>query len=451
MSTTKVPINDLSINDTNVSLKVNDNDHNDNDQKVRTNYGIPGSQKSALLMLLLWGVCIIFRFVGVAWSKVRCGTDDANLIEICLKHSAIYRVTTVTISVLILQSILSMYSIKFFDYYWIIKYPIFILGSFVLLYPVTYSFNDVSFEWIARICAFFFLIFQQFLILDFAYYFNETLLEKAGVIGRVAQAGVDESDCGMVLKNSWLIGILVVASFNFTSFIIAFVLLYHYFAPAGTKCNDNVSIISITFSLMILAVIIQLAGSNGSVITSSILAIYVTYVIYCAMTLNPNIDCNASLGFHGSGNDRVGPVVLGIIMSFLSIAYAAIVSSKSIAAIMTSGTYTTPGIIAIVAGKQSNSNSGFLGTNLDFDNKLKWTVINLNFIYILLSFYISMIMSNWGTISMYNSVQSSVASGNSSMWISASAAWICILLYIIQLLIPNFNIFPKSIWDFRIT
>ena len=290
------------------------------------------------------------------------------------------------------------------------------------MYPATYNFNDESFEWIARVGGFLFLIFQQLLVLDFAYYFNETLLQKSGIIGRIAQAGVDESDCGLVLKNGWLLTLVAVAAFNFSVFVIAFVLLYHYFAPSGTNCRDNVAIISITFSLMILAVLIQLMGSNGSIITSSILAIYVTYLVYSALTLNPNLQCNSSVGFNG-GDDRVGPVICGIVISFFSIAYAAIVSSKSIAAIMNSGTYTQPGVLAIVVGKQSNSNSGYLGTNLDFVNKLRSTILNLNFIYILLSFYIAMTLTNWGTIAYNSTLETSLDAGSTSMWITAAAAW----------------------------
>jgi hypothetical protein len=297
-----------------------------------------------------------------------------------------------------------------------------VLGSFALLYPVTYDFSDVSFEWIGRVGGFLFLIFQQLLVLDFSYYFNETLLQKSGIIGRITQAGVDESDCGLVLKNGWLLALLAVASINFSVFVIAFVLLYHNFSPEGTNCRDNTAIISITFSLMILAVFIQLIGSNGSIITSSILAVYVTYLVYSALTLNPNLQCNSSVGFNG-GDDRLGPVIIGIVMSFLSIAYAAIVSSKSIAAIMNAGTYSQPGVLSVIVGKQSNSNSGYLGTNLDFVSKLRTTIFNLSFIYILLSFYIAMTLTNWGTIAYNSNLETSLAAGSTSMWITAAAAW----------------------------
>lgn len=448
---TKVEIQDTSINNNDVSIKVDDdNDNTDNDKKtIRSNYGKPGTHRTAFLMLLLWACCIVFRFVGVKWSKVKCSHFvDEGLIEICVQHSAIYRVTTVTIAVLVLQSLFSLYSVDYYDFYWIYKYPLFILGCFALLYPAAYDFHDESFEWISRILAFTFLVFQQLLVLDFAYYFNETLLQKSGIIGRIATAGVGESDCGLVLKNGWLLLLLGVSVFNFSSFIIAFVLLYHYFAPAGTNCKDNVSIISITFSLMILAVVIQLAGSNGSIITSSILAMYVTYLIYSALTLNPKLECNTSVEFNG-GDDRVGPVVIGIVISFLSIAYAAVISSKSIAAVINAGTYSQPGILAIVSGKQSNSNSGYTGTRLDFKEKLRWTVLNLNFIYVLLSFYIAMTLTNWGTITYDKNLESSLDAGTASMWITASSAWCCIAFYIFQLLIPSFNLLPKSVWDLR--
>jgi hypothetical protein len=61
-----------------------------------------------------------------------------------------------------------------------------------------------------------------------------------------------------------------------------------------------------------------------------------------------------------------------------------------------------------------------------------------------------MTLTNWGTISYNEKRESSLESGSTSMWITAAAAWICIALYIFQLLIPNFNIVPKSVWDFKV-
>ena len=110
-------------------------------------------------------------------------------------------------------------------------------------------------------------------------------------------------------------------------------------------------------------------------------------------------------------------------------------------------------IVLIMAGglgKRMNSDIPKVLHNVDFKQNLRKSVINLNFIYILLAFNIAMTLTNWGTIAYNKRNESSLESGSASMWITASAAWICIVLYIFQLLIPSFNILPKSVWDLNL-
>ena len=62
-----------------------------------------------------------------------------------------------------------------------------------------------------------------------------------------------------------------------------------------------------------------------------------------------------------------------------------------------------------------------------------------------------MTLTNWGTLPESNDGQDheSTNSGNVSMWMQAVGAWIAIGLYVLGLIMPNFKIFPTSIWDLR--
>ena len=97
-------------------------------------------------------------------------------------------------------------------------------------------------------------------------------------------------------------------------------------------------------------------------------------------------------------------MLLGILLSFLSVAYMAFVGIRKIANILTADLGNVPlplplgGLINIVIGRESGADYGYTGTKLDMHNKLRVIVLNLTVVFILSIFYISMIMTNWGTI-----------------------------------------------------
>ena len=82
----------------------------------------------------------------------------------------------------------------------------------------------------------------------------------------------------------------------------------------------------------------------------------------------------------------------------------AFVGIRKIANILTADLGNVPlplplgGLINIVIGRESGADYGYTGTKLDMHNKLRVIVLNLTVVFILSIFYISMIMTNWGTI-----------------------------------------------------
>jgi hypothetical protein len=109
------------------------------------------------------------------------------------------------------------------------------------------------------------------------------------------------------------------------------------------------------------------------------------------------------------------------------------------------------GLLVVVAGGRSGSqgDGGMMGSP-DFKKHLYVSMMNLNFTFSLICFYIAMVMTNWGYITngdnvSYESV--SITSGSVSMYMAASAAWIVIILYIFALIMPDFGCFPKEVWN----
>ncbi len=133
-------------------------------------------------------------------------------------------------------------------------------------------FDDAGFTWVARIGGFIFIILQASILLDFAYYWNQSWIDKSGMFGGAKSFVVQSTDCFQMMKNIWLLGLMVMSLIYVIIFVVAMAVLYHYYGGEG--CRDNISIITISFVLVIAAIGVQLFGQNGSIIASGIVALY---------------------------------------------------------------------------------------------------------------------------------------------------------------------------------
>jgi hypothetical protein len=172
----------------------------------------------------------------------------------------------------------------------------------------------------------------------------------------------------------------------------------------------------------------------------------VAYLTYASVALNPSADCNPTITdtkYYG-----VGPQVIGLVLSGLAILYTSVLVTRRMSAIMSAGGAASSGFLTVATGSHSGKKSG---TEEQLEKSLRTTVFNLNVIFIMLSFYISMTLTNWGTLPEPNAGldHESTNAGHVSMWMQACGAWIAIALYVLGLIVPNFKFFPTSIWDLR--
>lgn len=177
---------------------------------------------------------------------------------------------------MLVQGILSIFSIAIYDKFWIVKYALLVgaTAAFVLLDADL--FDDEGFTWVARIGGFAFIILQGSILLDFAYYWNHSWVDKSGMFGGVKSFAVKSTDCYEGCKNLWLCGLMIISFVYMIIFIVAMAVLYHFYGGEG--CGDNVSIITVSLIMVLAAIVIQLFGQNGSIIASGIVAAYGKFV-----------------------------------------------------------------------------------------------------------------------------------------------------------------------------
>ena len=287
--------------------------------------GFRGTRFSSLFTILFWGICIIFRNVdsAIEYTTVKCAmaedslfVNNSSIVDECRRHTAIYRCAVVAIAILLMQFLacLLISSVDTYDRFWfVLKYPAFFLLSFALLYSegVGALWDDATFAWIARFAAFVFIIFQSAVFLDWAYQFNQSFVSRAAAAtgGSAVASSMQRTFNGVTAggagggvqkKTFHLACLLGFALVNYSTFIVALVLLFENFASA--TCPDNVAILTISSLCMAAAVVVQMfLSSHGSVTTTSVLGLYVAYLSYTAVALNPSVQCNGSIAANTSG------------------------------------------------------------------------------------------------------------------------------------------------------
>ena len=256
--------------------------------------GLRGTRGTIILLLLYWVLAVVFRVVPEAtdfaqsYSKIECDTDVD-----CVRNSIIYRISISIIITLVIQALGAwLWTTAVFDRYFLIKYATTVLVAFALIYPENLIFDNEIYCWFARVGGFMMLCLMALVFLDWAYNFNEKIVSKAmsgGAIGAAATRTFENtigSDVKAARQSCSLAMLVVFSSLSFGVLVATMSLLYTYFG--GHNCPENVTIITISFVGALICFVIQLFISNkGSILTSAVVGLYVSYLTFCSVSLNP--------------------------------------------------------------------------------------------------------------------------------------------------------------------
>jgi hypothetical protein len=148
--------------------------------------------------------------------------------------------------------------------------------------------------------AFLFVIYQQVILISFAYDWNASWVSKS-----------EASD-----NYAWLYALVATSCALFAGSITVLGFLFDYFYG----CAENDAVLIITVILGVFAVILQLfVSETGSLLVSGVVCAYCTYLCYSAVTLNPSNVCNPTLSTRYQ-NITQG---VGIALTIISLAYTA--------------------------------------------------------------------------------------------------------------------------------
>jgi serine incorporator 1/3 len=331
----------------------------------------------------------------------------------------------------------------------ILSFQIFGFAVFVSLFLQSGPMFTGVFLWLARLGATVFVLLEQVILIDVAYNWNENWVDRADQADRLVFGS----------GNAWLQSIVATCAAFYAATLTGIVLLYRYF----DGCAENTWIITLTLLGVVAITTIQLMGSEGSLLTSSMISLYVTYLAYSMVSKNPNSQCNPQLG----SSDVTG-MVIGLTLTAISLAWTGWswtaedrlnVSGVHATRTVASSSSTAP---ASLASQGVNLDVPFLdpgnaptsglvmdgGYDDDDDtfesNRPGSQVWKLNVVMALISCWVAMTLTGWGTLEaavghdeenhQYHAANPTV--GRFNMAMLGISQWCAILLYIWTLAAP---------------
>lgn len=310
--------------------------------------GQRGTIISYIVLLLSVAAAILYQHYFSEKIPASGWTENcpAGFESRCKANGASLRVSFALSILFIIQGLVTLISVENFDRYWLIKVSSY-FGLLVAFYFVKASVFDTNgYAWYARIIAGIFVIFQQIIILDAAYIWNDRWVNATG----------DGSSL-------WLGGLLVISLTLIGGSLGVIGILFWQFG----NCPETIAIISIVLALGLISTLIQLfASSQGSLLTSAFIVSYTTFLCYSSVSLNPWPHCNPTI----ASSYQTLTEALGIIITVLSLTWTVV----------------------------SAANKLHHALGIESDGTPTWHLQRTNLVFILVSSYFAMVLTYWATI-----------------------------------------------------
>jgi len=399
----------------------------------------------------IWYTTIFFFFALLAWIFRSWGNDILKWIpEIqycqekeCFGVLGVYRIGFALSTFHFIQAPImigvksfSDFRVKIQDGFWPIK--LLLLGAlFVASFFIPNEFFGY-FGWFALIASGIFILIQLILLVDLAHSWAENWISKMNFF--------DEERC-----NPWWWGLLSFSLLFYVIVIALVIVMFIFFCKDPDKCELNIFFIvfNIVFVLLISALAIhpkvQSMNPHSSILQSSMVSAYTTYLTWSALLSEPkDMDCNP---FAYNSNANSFSLLLGSIFTILSVCYATFRAATS--DFVGEDSHLIQEEEKTDNKEEESEKNAKEETSEDPDElgTVPYSLARFHLIFALGALYLSMLMSNWYTISPNGKDEITVDTGMGSVWVKIISSWLSIFLYIWTLVAPV--LFPDRDWGFK--
>eukprot|EP01082_Thalassiosira_pseudonana_P011815 g10325.t1 g10325 contig4:1649201-1650689(-) len=419
-----------------------------------------GRKRSVLLLALSVVVALIFQYAVApqmqpdqtaanapkigeylvnAWTDGCAYENNPDLVQVCSGNSGVYRASSAAFAFFCIFGVAAKCRPTANREAWPAKYVLFL---FLCIGSVFIS-NDPLFIPIylnvARTGSAMFTLFQQLILVDIAFNWNESWLAKAD------QAEIDE---GAGNGRKWLAAILASCAILYIGSIAGIIIMYVVFGG----CSTNDAFISITLVMSVICTVVQLTKSEtGSLLTSAFMTMYATYLCGTAVSKNPNSQCNPKLGETSTGTIIIGLLLAAMSLLWTGWSYTAdkrvggrqeeaaaaapsegdeekIATTKVGGVVLNNDTYGAADVPTAESTNEDDHDA--VSDPSSFNNSWK-----LNAILALVSCWYAMALTGWGTVEKRGNIANPDV-GEVSMWMLIVSQWIAMLLYLWTLIAP---------------
>jgi hypothetical protein len=214
---------------------------------------------------------------GCTQMSDNSSTMNIALQKTCAGNNGVYRVTSAATVFFLLAAVAVCCKPTANREAWPAKYILYLfLCAATIFIPNEPVFGTIFLN-IARIGGFLFVMLQQLVIVDMAYDWNDSWVERSN------QAEAEQIGAG----KKWLVAILTM----FIAALVGIVLLFSDFYG----CTTNNAFIIVTLLMMILIPAAQLSGEEGSLLSTAAVSLWAVYLCYTAVSKNPNATCNPNV------------------------------------------------------------------------------------------------------------------------------------------------------------
>jgi len=364
--------------------------------------------------------------------------EDPHLLAQCAGNAGVFRPTFLSAFYFAANAVATRIVPTLNKEAWPAKYALFFFGLLISMFIPSSPLFSGFFLWVARFGAATFVLLQQIILIDVAYNWNDDWVERANEADRLSYGS----------GSGWLHAIVGICVALYSAAIVGIGLMYSHF----DDCSGNTWVITLTLIAIIAMTALQLSGTDGSLLTSGIMSLYIVYLCFSIVSKNPHGECNPRLG----RNDVWG-IIIGLFLTMVSLIWTGW-SWSAEARLSVDAAQTAKAVAPAQSSTGDNLNlevpfldaeeaptSGLVTeqtSSTGAESSSLAHVWKLNVVMALISCYVAMILTGWGTVNgldeNHNAANPTV--GRVNMAILGISQWLAIGLYSWTLIAPR--VFP---------
>lgn len=377
-----------------------------------------------------------------------------EVIEDCAGNAGVFRPTFLSTLYFLVNAAATRFSPKLNREAWPAKYALFGMGLLTSVFLPNGPLFTGFYVILARIAAGIFVVLQQIILIDVAYNWNDDWVERANESDRLSFGS----------GSGWLHAIVGVCVTLYVTSLTSIGLMYkHYTGNYGDEpgetyedlgsCAGNTWVITMTLLGILGVTALQLLGtSEGSLLTSGVISLYAVYLCFTIVSKNPRGHCNPRLGV----NDVWG-ITIGLLLTTVSLIWTGwswsaeprLMNAESLSsakAVVPTPSSTSEELTAsldlnvpLVDGEEQATAGMVTSAAPARESESLKQVWKLNLVLALISCYVAMILTGWGTIDAIDQETHNAANptvGRVNMAILGVSQWLALLLYAWTLVAP---------------